>query len=309
VIDAQSADWDALFLPLINRRVGLVYPRAKCPRVFAQIGGHNPTVVRDAPGAKYRKMPALLAAALSERVYRRIAEREMFFVNGEALLPYYDTPRNPVGVLRSSARRAEFRFVAPDRFQGDPQLLVVSRITAPKGVFDVLEAFGRLRASSMPTATLHMVGNGDAEGALRARAAELGVDDAIVWHGWVAPGAELYGIVQQMDVLLTLSYAESLPKTVWEAMAHSVLVVATPVGALPHVFTDGEDLLFVPPRDPVAAAAAVERLAGDPDLRHRLIARGLETSADVTVEGVAQQLLDRVVERWPELAAGNRARE
>ena len=303
IVDELSGEWDLLFLPLTNRRVGTVFKRSKTRRIFSQIGGHTPTVIRDVPAPFHKTLLPRLGAALAERQYRRIAREALFFVNGEALLPYYAKPGTNVQVLRSSARRARHTYAVADRFQGDPQLLVVARITAPKGVYDALEAFALLRAGALPTATLHMVGNGDAEDGLRARAAELGLADAIVWHGWVAPGDDLYAIFRDMDVMLMPSLAESLPKTIWESMAHSVLVVSTPVGAIPHVFTDNEDLLFVPVHDPKAIAAAVERLASDPALRQRLIARGLETSALVTVDAIAEQLLDHVAARWPDLQA------
>jgi glycosyltransferase involved in cell wall biosynthesis len=104
-----------------------------------------------------------------------------------------------------------------------------------------------------------------------------------------------------MDVFLTLSHFESLPKTVWECASQSVLVVATPVGAMPHVFEDERDLLYVPEYAPEAAAKAVERLAGDPDLRRRLLDAGREAAARVTVEAVCEELLSRIERKWPEL--------
>jgi glycosyltransferase involved in cell wall biosynthesis len=47
-------------------------------------------------------------------------------------------------------------------------------------------------------------------------------------------------------------------------------VVATPVGGTPELVVDGETGLLVPPRDPEALAAALQRLLEDPDLARRL---------------------------------------
>ncbi|MBA2331858.1 MAG: glycosyltransferase family 4 protein, partial [Actinobacteria bacterium] len=54
------------------------------------------------------------------------------------------------------------------------------------------------------------------------------------------------------------------------AMAHGRPVVATAVGGLPDAIADGETGLLVPPGDPAALRAAIERLLGDADLRLRL---------------------------------------
>jgi glycosyltransferase involved in cell wall biosynthesis len=57
-------------------------------------------------------------------------------------------------------------------------------------------------------------------------------------------------------------------------MAHGRPVVATSVGGLLDLVVDGETGLVVPPRDPVALRAALERLLADPELRRGLGAAG-----------------------------------
>jgi glycosyltransferase involved in cell wall biosynthesis len=47
-------------------------------------------------------------------------------------------------------------------------------------------------------------------------------------------------------------------------------IVATEVGGVPDVLSDGKDALLVAPGDSAALAAALARLAADPDLRTRL---------------------------------------
>jgi glycosyltransferase involved in cell wall biosynthesis len=53
-------------------------------------------------------------------------------------------------------------------------------------------------------------------------------------------------------------------------MAHGRPVVAGAVGGLLDLVVDGQTGLLVPPRDPVALRAALERLLADSALRHRL---------------------------------------
>jgi len=68
--------------------------------------------------------------------------------------------------------------------------------------------------------------------------------------------------------------ADGVPVAMMEAMARGVAVVATQVGAISELITDGETGLLVPPDDPLAMARALERLAGDHQLRKRLAENG-----------------------------------
>jgi glycosyltransferase involved in cell wall biosynthesis len=55
-----------------------------------------------------------------------------------------------------------------------------------------------------------------------------------------------------------------------EAFSHGVSVIATPVGAVPEVITDGHNGILVPPGDDISLARAIERLIADANLRKSL---------------------------------------
>jgi glycosyltransferase involved in cell wall biosynthesis len=66
------------------------------------------------------------------------------------------------------------------------------------------------------------------------------------------------------DVYVHASLAESFGNVIVEALACGTPVVATNVGAIPEIVRQGVTGLLVPPKDPTALAAAVERLLFDP---------------------------------------------
>src|SRR5205085_11381091 len=76
-------------------------------------------------------------------------------------------------------------------------------------------------------------------------------------------GADKVKLLSGSDVLLLPSYSEGLPYALLEAMAAGVPVIATPVGAIPDVVSDGIHGFLVPPRDGKAIAEAIAVLAGD----------------------------------------------
>jgi glycosyltransferase involved in cell wall biosynthesis len=77
-------------------------------------------------------------------------------------------------------------------------------------------------------------------------------------------------LLSAMDILVLPSHTEGFGLALVEAMAAGLPVIATSVGALPEVVTEGENGLLIPPRDAGALAGALERLLSDPALAQRL---------------------------------------
>ena len=130
-----------------------------------------------------------------------------------------------------------------------PHVLYAGRLSEEKGVVELLEA----------TAGLPRVIVGD--GPLRAQ-----VQDAV---GFVPPG-ELGPYFTRASVVVCPSRREGYGVVAREAMAYGRPVVASAVGGLVDAVEDGVTGLLVPPRDPPALRAAIERLLADPELRRRL---------------------------------------
>jgi len=140
-----------------------------------------------------------------------------------------------------------------------PHVLFVGRLSAEKGILELVEA-----ARGLP---LVVVGDGP----LRDR-----VPGAL---GFVAP-REVGPYYERAAVVCVSSRREGYGVVAREAMACGRAVVATRVGGLPDAIEDGVTGLLVPPRDPAALRAALERLLGDPELRARLGAAARRAAAE-----------------------------
>jgi len=171
----------------------------------------------------------------------------------------------------------------PARDGGDPadpvRLLAVARAMPKKGLDILLEALARLPAEL--AWRLDHVGSGPLLEELRARALRLGIAEKITWHGG-QPQPRVIALMQAAD-LFTLPARiaadgdrDGLPNVLLEAMATGLPVVSTPVSAIPEAVEDGRSGLLVPPDDPPALTAAIERLARDPRLRQQLGTAGRE---------------------------------
>jgi glycosyltransferase involved in cell wall biosynthesis len=83
--------------------------------------------------------------------------------------------------------------------------------------------------------------------------------------------------LEQLGLLVLPSEAEGFGLVLIEAMAAGVPVIGTDVPGIREVIQDGVNGLLVPVADPPALRAAIERVIGDKDLRHRLIEGGLRS--------------------------------
>jgi glycosyltransferase involved in cell wall biosynthesis len=72
------------------------------------------------------------------------------------------------------------------------------------------------------------------------------------------------------------SVIEAFGLVLVESMATGPAVVASEVGGIPEVVTDGVTGLLVPPQSAAALSQAIVRLHGDPALRARLGAQGVQ---------------------------------
>ncbi|HEY2602382.1 MAG TPA: glycosyltransferase [Thermoleophilaceae bacterium] len=106
----------------------------------------------------------------------------------------------------------------------------LGRITREKGVWELLDAFARVHEGD-PDSTLLVAGDGEDEDALRAAAAERGLDGAVQFLGRI-PYEGLADFFERSDCLVLPSYSEGLPMAVLEAVAHKRAIVATDVGDL-----------------------------------------------------------------------------
>ena len=98
---------------------------------------------------------------------------------------------------------------------------------------------------------------------------DMELDDHVRMRGHVPPDV-LLDQLRSAHALLHSSLSEGLPVVILEAMACELPVVATACGGVREAVRDGVEGFVLPLRDPGLAAAALERLWREPDLRERM---------------------------------------
>ncbi len=141
------------------------------------------------------------------------------------------------------------------------QLVYVGRIAREKGLYETLQGL-RLAHELGVDVRLVVAGTGAEEPRLRRYAQALGIAARVCFVGPVF-GNDKVRLLSGADVMVLPSYSEGLPYALLESMAAGVPVIATPVGAIPDVVSDGIHGFLVPPRDGKAIAESLAIMAGD----------------------------------------------
>jgi len=175
----------------------------------------------------------------------------------------------------SGVPTAELRAAAPPRGEArarlglDPDAFIVvglGRLVPIKG-FDLLARALPAVVAQIPSARVLLVGDGAERAHLGAIAASMGVAERLQMTGETT---DVASYLAAADVVAVPSRNEGMGRVIVEAMALGLPVVATAVGGIPDVVTDGECGRLVEPEYVDALAAALVDLGRDPALRRKL---------------------------------------
>jgi len=192
-----------------------------------------------------------------------------------------------VAVIRMGIETRDFPLADPHPERWDWRLLFVGRVVPNKGIATAIRALALLPDE----ARLDVDGYGAPEliEELTTLAHDLGVSERVRFMR--SPRAELADRYRDADVVVFPSeWPEPFGLVPLEAMARGTPVVATGTGGSGEMLFDGDNCLLFPPGDADALAAAVRRLADDPELRRTVAEGGSRTASDLTLDRYAERL-------------------
>jgi len=273
---ASSVGWVRRLRRLVRERdIDLVHTHMPLPAAYARMAfpGRRPALVHTEHNmwGRYRAPTRWANAATYRRNARAIAVSDGVAGSIRSSVPVEVVVHgtDPRLVVRGDAARATAR----SELGLDPDALVVGTVgnfTAKKDQATLLRAVAALPDRGREVA-LVLVGTGPLEDDLRSLAGELGIAGRTRFPG---SRDDVFALLPAFDVFALSSRFEGLPIALLEAMATGVAAVATRVGGIPEVITDGTDGALVDPGDVPALAAALDGLLGDDAARAALAERG-----------------------------------
>ncbi|MFN7998841.1 MAG: N-acetyl-alpha-D-glucosaminyl L-malate synthase BshA [Bryobacteraceae bacterium] len=165
-------------------------------------------------------------------------------------------------VYQPDKQKAQAKLYAPD---GSKLLIHVSNFRPVKRVLDCVRVLAEvLRQTS---AHLLMVGDGPERGPAEHLARELGIEHHISFLG---KQSHVERLIPLAHVLLMPSELESFGLAALEAMACGVPPIATRVGGVPELISDGVDGYLEAPGDVTALSGHVIELLTDDALHEKI---------------------------------------
>jgi glycosyltransferase involved in cell wall biosynthesis len=156
--------------------------------------------------------------------------------------------------------------IIPKDYVGKRIILYSGRLLALKGVDNLINAIPEISNTVGKHELLFIfAGPGDSS-KYRQKLDKLNVKSDYLFTGSL-PRDILIKLVKNSELAVVPSYNENCPYAVLESMACGTPVVASDVGGIPEIITDGVDGLLVQPGKPDILAKAIVNLLSDKSLR------------------------------------------
>lgn len=178
--------------------------------------------------------------------------------------------------------------VIKDNSNQKDSILYAGTVNERKGYKDLINAFAHI-AQTFPSWRLSIAGNGDIEQG-KELTLRLGIADRVDFLGWIN-GKTKEAAFREASIFCLPSYAEGFPMAVLDAWAYGLPVITTPVGGIPDVAKDGENMLLFNPGDIDALSSQLEKLITDEELRNKIAAQSHELANGIfNVDTINSQL-------------------
>jgi glycosyltransferase involved in cell wall biosynthesis len=152
------------------------------------------------------------------------------------------------------------------------RVLFVGRLRVAKGVLDLIDGFARAR---LPHGShLTILGDGPDRERIVKRSNMMGVRPAVQLPG---RADDVVPFFQTHDVIVLPSHSEGIPRSLMEAQAGCLPVIATNLAGIQELISDGVTGTLVPVANVDAVALALERVANEPEAALEMAREGKKT--------------------------------
>jgi Glycosyltransferase len=153
----------------------------------------------------------------------------------------------------------------------------------------------RAMAKSSMDITAAFAGDGIMRKEYEALAAALNISDRVEFLGTVYP---IRDYLRQAKMFVLVSSYEGLPIALLEAMSEGMPIVATNVGGVPELITNGITGLLIRPNNPTALANAILELLGDEDKAIEMGNRAkMRIEADFSIDQYTERIITAYLRR------------
>ncbi|HEY3423769.1 MAG TPA: glycosyltransferase family 4 protein [Negativicutes bacterium] len=225
----------------------------------------------------------------------------------EALKKSYVDQGVPANNITVISRGIPEQHILPQSFAEErrthrSRMLYAGRIVPEKGAHIAITAIHYLVNTLQKEVTLDLIGSGPPSylNELNSLIERLGLAKHVVMKGQITRDSLFDAYLSYDIMLMPVLWEEPLGNTVIEAMARGLPVIASRMGGIPEIITNGMNGLLVAPNDPYALAEAMLKLMEDANYYHRLREAGLllvrqKYAQDVITDRIEKHLLQALM--------------
>ncbi|QNL20575.1 glycosyltransferase family 4 protein [Hyphobacterium sp. CCMP332] len=228
----------------------------------------------------YENLQNKLASDILCITNSRLKQNKLLKFNGKTQL-----------IRSTTLKKADF-YDREDTCQGDViKILYTGRIDEAKGLEDILEAILKIINSDNKKIEFHIAGfsltkRNDLIDKLKGEAAKQGNEGIVQWHGKLKIGSELNELYRSCDIYCIASRSgfEGFPRTIWEAMANSLPVIASEVGSIPYFMDNYRHGILSIPKSVESLVKSINEIIDKEELRKNMIKNARELAKDNTLD-------------------------
>jgi glycosyltransferase involved in cell wall biosynthesis len=229
---------------------------------------------------------------LLEKLASPLADKIVALTNGEKedYISYKITSERRLAIICSGIDLNRFKELSSDeklkikKELGIPENSLVvgtaGRLVPVKGPEFLIEA-SKIIVSKYPDTYFLFAGDGPLRQSLEKKACRMGVKENIIFLGW---RDDIHKIISIFDIFVLPSLNEGMGRVLVEAMALRKPIVASRVGGIPDLVSQGKNGFLVPPKNPMELAEHIQLLLEDRGKREAMGSAGKETISNFSKE-------------------------
>ncbi len=180
---------------------------------------------------------------------------------------------------------------------------IAARFHPVKDIPTALRALSKIK-EVCPHLYLVLGGDGEEAENLKAFAKELGIENRVVFAGWID---DMDSFLNAVDISVISSVSEGFPYSILESIRARCTMVSTKVGAMPEIIDDGENGILFDVGDSESLAEHIKYLYDNRsvayDMAEKLLKKAREKYSFEAMISTQLSIYDRVLKRRNEKKA------
>jgi len=183
------------------------------------------------------------------------------------------------------------------RILGKHSIGIFGRVRESKGTHEFVTAAIKV-LKDHPDWNVYLVGEAtpkeqEFKEKLEQQIKESGLDDRIIFTGFIKNSAEIPDWYRALDIVVCASHKEGFGLPALEAMASKCAVIATKAGAWPEIITDSQDGFLVDTQSSTQIAEKLETLISNDSIREKIAQNGYDlVTSKYQIQNEAQGIQD-----------------